>query len=370
MGAFEPIGIRAAGPLRAIGVVLLLAMMVGTFGAQRNTSTPWPVWFGVVLSGLATVPVLVSMPAPTALIGSGAVTALYFAAGYADGPVFLAIPAVAFVVALTSTRRSWDWTGVAVAAGVAGLVSRGPLHHADGHMLWQCIGLAALAVAAWAIAASVNARRLALTERNHSLAAEERIRMAMELHDGVGHGLALIAMQAGAALYVFDRDPAAARASLTAIRDTSRESLEQLRSELDRFAGSERAPRRPSPGLADLDELVARVRSGGLDVRLELAPGPAVPLPVEHAAYAVVQESLTNVLRHAAASYADVSVQRDGNDLVVVVKDDGRVAVNSEIRSGHGISGMRSRVAVLGGRLAADRHTAGFEVRAVIPVGE
>lgn len=369
MRATEPIGIRAAGPLRASGAVLLVAMVVGTFGAQRHTSAPWPVWFGALLAGLATVPVLLSIPAPIAVMSSGVLTAFYFAAGYADGPVFLAIPAVAFVVALTWTRRSWSWTALAAAAGIAGLIVRGQLHHAARHMLWQCIGLAALVVAAWAIAASISARRLALAERNRGLASEERIRMVMDLHDGVGHGLALIAMQAGAALYVFDRDPAAARASLTAIRDTSRESLEQLRSQLDRFAGSENAPRRPSPGLADITALVERVRSGGIDVRLDLAAGPALPPLVEQAVYAVVQESLTNVLQHAAASMADVSLRRDGDDLVVVVRDDGRAPARG-IQSGHGISGMRSRVTALGGRLAADRHAWGFEVRADIPVGE
>ena len=192
--------------------------------------------------------------------------------------------------------------------------------------------------------------------------------MAADLHDGVGHGLALIAMQAGAALHVLDRDPAAVRANLEAIRDTSRESLDLLRGQLDRLAGDSAAPRTPTPGLADLAALVDRVRTSGLDVHLEITDH-AVPDRVARAVYAVVQEGLTNVLRHASASHADVSIEVVADDVVTTVTDDGHGLVTGA-GEGRGIAGMRARVAELGGSLETGPGPTGFRLRAAIPAGE
>ena len=190
--------------------------------------------------------------------------------------------------------------------------------------------------------------------------------MAQDLHDGVGHGLAVIAMQAGVALHVLERDPAKARDSLLAIRETSRESLESLRAELSRLAtepgGAQRSVRN---GLADLPVLVNRVRAGGLDVDLR-STDVVVTEEAGAAAYLVVQEALTNVLRHSGASSARVEVTETAGSLVVIVVDDGQ---GGDVREGLGIGSMRSRVEGLGGRLAVGRTTGGFEVRAEIPVG-
>jgi signal transduction histidine kinase len=190
--------------------------------------------------------------------------------------------------------------------------------------------------------------------------------MAQELHDGVGHGLAVIAVQAGAALHVLDTDPVKARESLEAIRATSKESLEALRAELAHMSGDPGA-RRPAPGLDDLDALLDRVRSGGLIVdRTGAVDG--LTEPVSRAAYAVVQESLTNVLRHADATRAIVSFERRAEDLIVTVRDDGNGGTpDSGQDGGMGISGMRARVEALGGSLDAGPGPSGFRVRAVIP---
>jgi signal transduction histidine kinase len=192
--------------------------------------------------------------------------------------------------------------------------------------------------------------------------------MAQDLHDGVGHGLAVIAMQAGVALHVLDQDPAAARRSLEAIRDTSKESLDALRAELVRLSPmSGPAPRAPRNGLADLEVLAMRIQAGGVAVDLEVEP-VEVPAQVGEAGYAVAQEALTNVLRHAHAATARVRVGLDAGALEISVIDDGRGLVEPS-GAGMGITGMRSRVEALGGTLetgpAAER---GFRVRALIPL--
>jgi signal transduction histidine kinase len=188
--------------------------------------------------------------------------------------------------------------------------------------------------------------------------------MAQDLHDGVGHGLAVIAMQAGVALHVLDRDPASVRTALDAIRDTSRESLDALRTELSRLSGE--APRAPQRGLADLEELAGRVRAAGVAVTVTGAD-QEVPDAVAHAAYLVAQEALTNVLRHAHAESVEVSVTvRDGR-ATVRVRDDGTASGAHD--EGMGITGMRSRVEALGGSLVAGpRPAGGFEVVAELPL--
>jgi signal transduction histidine kinase len=201
-------------------------------------------------------------------------------------------------------------------------------------------------------------------------ATQEQLRIAQDLHDGVGHGLAVIAMQAGVGLHVLDRDPAAARAALEAIRGSARESLEALRAELASISG-EPAPRRPRHGAADLDELVDRVRTAGLTVELTGSPGQ-LDEPVDAVVYGVVQEGLTNVLRHAGATSVSVRLERSPERLAVIVEDDGRGAHDAaepDEGTGLGLRGMRERVLALGGDFSAGpRPTGGFAVSAVLPL--
>jgi signal transduction histidine kinase len=361
-------------PARWAAVAALIVMVAGTIGTHHRASPPGPVWLGVLLAAGALVPVLVELPGAPSLLGSGVLTGAYFAAGYADGPVFLALPAVAFTVASTTSRRYWPWAAAAVALALAGLLARDAWHDVDRSTLWPCLGLAALVAATSALGVALRARREAMVQRARSVASEERLRMAADLHDGVGHGLAVIAMQAGAALHVLDRDQGSVRASLEAIRDTSRESLDLLRGQLSLLTGDmtggKAPPRTPTPGLADLSALVDRVRSGGLDVRLTMEVGE-VPEAVGRAVYAVVQEGLTNVLRHAAATRADVSIVPAGGSLLVTVADDGRGADGpAGAITGLGITGMRSRLEDLGGRLEAGPAATGFLVRATVPLRE
>ncbi|NKE55619.1 hypothetical protein FXN61_01780 [Lentzea sp. PSKA42] len=204
-------------------------------------------------------------------------------------------------------------------------------------------------------------RRSAVDAREHAVVSE-RLRLAQEVHDVVGHGLSVIAMQAGVALYVLDKDPAKARASLEAIRDTSKEALDGLRSELDTLRGS--APLRPAISLADIPALAGRMREAGLEVSVEV---DEVELPDNYqlAVYRIVQESLTNVLRHSSPGVtASVKVYAVRGELVVHVTDTGTPGPHVE---GHGITGMRSRAEALGGTLEVDA-SHGFAVIARIPL--
>ncbi len=203
-------------------------------------------------------------------------------------------------------------------------------------------------------------------------ASEERLRIARELHDALGHHLSLINVQSGVALHLNEDLPAQAQRSLAAIRQASREALAELRSVLDilRQEG-EPAPRSPASTLARLDELVWRAAAAGLEVRTE-TDGRVRPLPfgVDVAAFRIVQEALTNVTRHAGPATATVRVSYGERDLTVEVDDDGPGrAVHSGAGGGKGIVGMRERVAALGGRLeAGPRPGGGFRVRARLPL--
>ncbi|MGW6499710.1 sensor histidine kinase [Nonomuraea angiospora] len=192
----------------------------------------------------------------------------------------------------------------------------------------------------------------------HLLAAE-RARIAGEVHDAAGHGLAAIAMQAGIALVTLDDDPEQARASLRAIRETSTTALAQLRAALDGI----------DPPGADLAGLIDGVRAAGLPVDVEPAD-LAVPAHLRAAVYGVVRESLTNVLRHAGPTRALVRVGGGAGEFVVEVADRGagRTGSGSGSDEGRGLAGMRARVTEAGGHLAAGpREGGGFQVTARFP---
>jgi signal transduction histidine kinase len=199
-------------------------------------------------------------------------------------------------------------------------------------------------------------------------AAEEQARIARELHDVVAHALSVIVVQAGAADDAFDRDTGAARASIRSIDESARSALTDLRRVLGILHHDEPAYE-PQAGLERLDTLVENVRATGLAVSLEIE-GAQRPLPpsVAMSAYRIVQEALTNSLKHAHADHVRIRI-RYGDRLEVDVRDDGRGATNGAAAAGRGLIGMRERVTLLGGTLAVGPDPAGgYHVRADIPV--
>ena len=217
-------------------------------------------------------------------------------------------------------------------------------------------------------------RRAAELERQRAQAAAEaaageRLRIAGELHDIVAHALGVVAVQAGAAEQVLEQDPDRARTTLAEIRATVREAVVEMRRLLGVLRSGEDERLSPQPSLAQLDELADRIRRTGLGVEV-VVEGTARPLPpgVELSAYRIVQEGLTNVVRHAGASRASVAIRYHPDAVDVEVKDDGR-GPSGNGSGGHGLVGVRERVALHGGRLEAGRpDDGGYVLRATLPL--
>jgi signal transduction histidine kinase len=204
---------------------------------------------------------------------------------------------------------------------------------------------------------------------------EQRLRLAHELHDIVGHALVAINVRASAAAHLARRQEASSPVTaLDEIASTSAEALGELRTALKglRAGPGEGAPLRPpAAGLADLGDLIAGVKGAGLTVDLDMAAA-AKPIPpaIAHAGYRIVQEGLTNVLRHSTAGRARVQIGLDEGALLVEVLDDGQTRPAATTSGGHGLQGMRERAAALGGTCEAGAmHGGGWRIRARIPIG-
>jgi signal transduction histidine kinase len=260
---------------------------------------------------------------------------------------------------------------------------------------WGAVLIAlALSAAGWLAGENARARRAHLRgvleraaerEREHEqrarrAGAEERLRIARELHDVVAHAMSIIAVRSGVARMVIDVRPDEAREALGIIEGTSRQALAELRLLVGVLRGHETqdadADRAPAPGLTDLPGLIGRVNEAGVCVCLRVEGEPRRLSPgVDLSAYRIVQEALTNVVRHAAPAAAELTVRYQPDEVVIEVTDDGcaqgtRLARGAKGSSGHGIAGMRERAAVYGGRLVAEPTASGFRVLARIPTGQ
>jgi signal transduction histidine kinase len=211
-------------------------------------------------------------------------------------------------------------------------------------------------------------------ERAARRSADERLQITRDLHDIIGHAMSVMVVQAGVAERLIDSDPDEARAAIARIGATGRTSLAEMRQVLQTLRNDEgpsgSLPREPMPGLADVPALIAQVQEAtGFPVSLTVA-GPPPPLPqgVELVAYRVIQESLTNCLKHAAATRAAVVVSYSHDELRVDVDDDGRDQPAADAVPGQGLIGMRERVAAYGGQLTTGaRAGGGFHVAARLP---
>jgi signal transduction histidine kinase len=311
-----------------------------------------------------------------------AASVLYFALGYPYGPAWLAL-IVAIWTAVTGGARRAAWVtafvGLAAYFVLAAVFDRGaPVASVPAVLAY--LGWLLVVLAAAEVATASRQRRQAAertrAEEARRRAGEERMRIARELHDVLAHNISLINVQAGVALHLMDEQPGQSRSALVAIKQASNDALGELRSVLDVLRqGDEAPPRTPASGLAHLERLVAGAEATGLQVRTRVEGTPR-PLPAgtDLAAYRIVQESLTNVTRHAGPASATVLVAYGGKDLTVQVDDDGRGPsaageTGTAKGNGNGIRGMRERVAALGGELTTGpRPGGGFRVRARLPL--
>ena len=230
----------------------------------------------------------------------------------------------------------------------------------------------AVGVGVWALGEAARNRRAAIDEAARRAVGEEQARIARELHDVIAHSVSTIVVQAAAADDIFDSRPDQARAALRSIERAGRDALEELRRLLGAVRPGTRAePSGPQPGLDRLDELAEPLRAGGLRVVVR-REGPATPLPagVDLSAYRIVQEALTNTVRHARATRAVVTVRYGPDSVEVDVRDDGRASPGSAANGGgHGLAGMRERASLLGGTLeAGPLPSGGYRVHARLPL--
>jgi signal transduction histidine kinase len=310
---------------------------------------------------------------------------IYLLGGYPYGPIQLCMVVAMFEVARRARlRTSLLACGLAAATAVAFVLSR-LAREADLPAV-LVLGWTSWLVVPWSLGALVQVRTTAAERSRHELVAraglEERMRVAQEVHDVAGHGFAAVAMQAGVALLVLEERPDQARQSLEAIRKTSTQALTELRATLDAFhtpgearpavasSAAGAAPGADEVGLGGLHTLVDHVQAGGLPVDLEVdRTGVTLPPEVDAAAYRVVQEALTNILRHAGPTRALVRISREDDQVVVEIADRGHGTAQASGDGGRGLSGMRARVESAGGSLTAGpRDGGGFQVVARLPL--
>ena len=363
----------------AVTLAVAVVQILGTYGAAHGQPERKPLDdLAYILLAAGPIALILRRRFPVAVYAFVfSVTLAYSVIGYPRGPIFLSLLVAFFTVVISGHRLA---AIVGLAAGYFGflwlayLLDREP---APG--LGAILGLAAWLLVILSAAEFIRVRRERALEaariqeeEARRRASEERLRIARELHDALGHHISLINVQAGVALHVNEELPEQARSALDAIRQASKEALTELRSVLDILReGDEQAPRSPTPTLARVDNLVSQAAAAGLTVRTETV-GEVRPLPfgVDVAAFRIVQEALTNVARHAGPATATVQIAYGDRDLTVQVDDDGRgPPQQAKSGSGKGILGMRERVAALSGELdAGPRPGGGFRVRARLPL--
>ncbi|MCK2213297.1 sensor histidine kinase [Actinomadura sp. ATCC 31491] len=312
------------------------------------------------------------------LVAVGVVTVVTItglALGLAADP-FVAVAWTLYPVAVTwGTPRSLSIVKAAAGLVVIAIALFGTADGASGVLRFIMLSLLALA-GSWLLGGTT---RRAVLEAEHATRAEsqaavaaERLRVVRELHDVVSHSLGTIAVTAGVAARVGADDPGRLRDRLERIEVVSRQALDELRTTLTFVrVGEEGAERRPQPGVGDLLDLAERARGGGVRVSMTVTGVDTVSPSIGLAVYRVVQEGLTNAVRHASGAHCAVTVCGRGGDVLVTVADDGAGPRTPHGEPGYGLVGLRERVELLGGGFAAGpRPGGGFEVRATIPLPE
>ncbi|MEE1808075.1 sensor histidine kinase [Streptomyces sp. BE133] len=363
-----------------LGAVVMVGSTIAARG-QMDERAPLDI-FARLLLFLAVAVLLLRHRHPVlAVFGSSAAAMIYLAAGYPYGPVFLAVAVGCFSAVVSGHRRA-AWTAVGMVwlghVLVAHWLYRWLPPSDDHPAAWgQELGVAAWVVAIIAAAEFVRVRREQWADQRAEREAaeqrradEERLRMARELHDVLAHSISVINVQSSVGLALLDSDPEQARTALTTIKAASKEALGEVRQVLDTLRTPGDAPRTPAPGLDRLPELVAQAAGAGLTVTVETdGVRGAVPPGADLAAFRIVQEALTNVVRHSGSRSAQVRIGYGPARIRLRIDDEGPATGDDAGGSGNGLAGMRERAAALRGTIeAGPRADGGFRVRAELPL--
>jgi signal transduction histidine kinase len=352
--------------LAAAGLTVAhISFLYADDGAPSYTG---PLWFGYVIAVLSALPLAVRrlwpMPVLSVLLVSSVLSTLLNATREPWAPVACTL----YIVALISQSvvpLAASLISAAVAVGFNSITTPSDSFWDGPVSLFAFV--AAIMVASWTSGRAVEARRsyAARSARQlaHSAVNDERLRIARELHDIVAHSMSLIAVKAGIANHIADQHPAEAREALRVIESTSRDTLNEMRHILG-VLRSDTPSLTPVPGLSGLSDLAARAEQAGVRVTMT-TPEASLPSGVEMSVYRIVQEALTNVVKHAGPVACAVDVTASPDEVRISVVDSGRGGTPG---AGHGLIGMRERVLMYGGTFSAGpAPTGGFAVTATLP---
>jgi signal transduction histidine kinase len=359
-------------------LALELVVLLGTFFTARFHPHSRPLdAVAIGLAVLAAGAIGLSGRSPVAGVGVAlACVLVYHAIGYQPAAIDLALMVALYKAASPQRLRLSVMLGAIAVLGYAIVSALGP-----GGLSLEAPLIGTLAVLAslglgYAVAGQRAYRQQRREEETQHRLTEERFRIARELHDVVSHSISTINVQAAVAAHVMAERPEQAHAALLAIKETSRDTLRELRGILQVLRRvDEDEPREPAPGLGQLEILIDTAIRAGVPTSGSVI-GPVRPLSpaIDLAAYRIIQESLTNVIRHAAPASATVTVAYEPAQLVIEVRDDGRggaAGTAGTEEPGHGLAGMRERVNAVGGELEAiPMPGRGFRVRASLPTDE
>ena len=368
---------RWTRPLAIAAVVELITVAGTALGGTRRGRPADALAVALVVIAAGMVALARRWPVPALLVSLGG-TVGYYGLGYGtDSSFFVGLLVTAYLSGTAGARLRAAAFAVAIPALFAGASLLGMTSDRPGGITTAIIVVGGLvagqAAAEWRARGDRRTAQAREEEARRRL-AEERLRIARELHDVVSHSIAMINVQAGSAVHVMDERPEQAREALLAIKAASRDALRDLRGILGVLHQvDEEEPREPVAGLAEVGGLVENVRRAGHEVTLDLdGPSDGLPAAIDLAAYRVIQEALTNVVRHAPGAAAAVAVRRRPDALEIEVRDEGRGdSAGGEGRqgAGRGLAGMRERVRVAGGSLETGPSPAGgFAVRATLPL--
>ena len=382
-----PVRLAAGLGLGAIALLVTLIVEIPQDNGPHEVRH-LDVWGGLLIVAAVTLSVTLLPTAPLpSLVAALLLVNGYLLARYPYGPVQLCT-----VVAMYAVGRRRRFRPSLLICAAAAIVTSATIYlrlTGDADLPWAlALAWTGWLIVPWLLGALVQTAAAGRERTRRHLIAQgamaERVKLAAEVHDVAGHGFALVAMQAGVALLDFETKPDQVRRSLEAIQTTSSTALAELRGMLDTLHGDPRQATTAEPvaepdlepaagdrvGLRGLVDLVDQVRAGGLPVRLDLGNLRRSPnAEADAVSYRVVQESLTNVLRHAGPTTAEVAVEQEGESLVVRVQDGGRGGPAEPTGAARGLAGMRRRVEAVGGSLTVGpRDGGGYRVEARLPL--